>query len=356
MNAELIPIASLTPHPLNSYYFDDITGDNWEDFLQSIKTSGVTNAITIDNNNVIISGHQRVRACEILEIAAIPYIRITYLDEELGGDYPKDVKDLIESNLKQRVSGNNNPIKLGKCLKFLEGYYGIHHGNNQISGTSNNYKSSKTQKELAEEYNMSIPSYHNYKKLADAIPEIEELITTGVITSTTALAIMRQLPQDQQKKIAGELIADGTHISQRQAEEKIKKLQEESNLKNSQIKEMESKIAALESVNSYNQSDASSNEVEYLRSELATYKKEVEILRNRSTSAEGRDANVAYTFWQATKTYIDTVLAPMLYDDLITNNQDNSCSSHIIDACTKVIYAAEDVLKRFKASTIIDVE
>lgn len=347
-----IPITSLTPHPLNSYYFDDITGDNWEDFLQSIKTSGVTNAITIDNNNVIISGHQRVRACEILGIATIPYIRITYSDEELSGGYPKDVKDLIESNLKQRVSGNNNPIKLGKCLKFLEGYYGIHHGNNQISGTSNNYKSSKTQKELAEEYNMSVPSYHNYKKLADAIPEIEKLITTGVITSTTALAVMRQLPQDQQKKIANELIADGVHISQRQAEEKIKKLQEESNLKNSQIKEMESKIASLESANSYNQS----NEVEYLRSELATYKKEVEILRNRSTSSESRDANVAYTFWQATKNYIDTVLAPMLYDDLIINNQDNSCASHIIDACTKVIYAAEDVLKRFKAPTIIDIE
>ena len=126
------------------------------------------------------------------------------------------------------------------------------------------------------------------------------------------------------------------------------------------IEKLKSKISDLEktlsNITDYDNNPGESAEVEYLRSELATYKKEVEILRNRSTSAEGRDANVAYTFWQATKTYIDTVLAPMLYDDLVINNQDNLCGTHIIDACTKVICAAEDVLKRFKAPTIIDVE
>lgn len=356
MSAELIPITLLTPHPLNSYYFDDITGDNWEDFLQSIKTSGITNAITIDNNNVIISGHQRVRACKVLGIAEIPYIRITYSDEELSGDYPKDIKDLIESNLKQRTSGNNNPFKLGKCIKFLEGYYGIRLGNNQVASApriGNNFPPSKTQTAIAQDLNISVKSLRNYKKLAESIPEMEELVTTGIISATTAMAIVRQLPEDQQRVLADELIGTGEHISEKRVGEIIESMKRELDLRNSQIKELNNKVASLEANNATVDSPA---EVEYLRSELATYKKEVEILRSRSTSAEGRDANVAYTFWQATKTYIDTVLAPMLYDDLVVNNQNNSCASHIIDACTKVIYAAEDVLKRFKAPTIIDIE
>lgn len=163
------------------------------------------------------------------------------------------------------------------------------------------------------------------------------------------------------KLAAGELVTRSDVMKQIKAHDKeLRQKDTELKKKDSQIERLKSKISDLEktisNITDYDNNPGESAEVEYLRSELATYKKEVEILRNRSTSAEGRDANVAYTFWQATKTYIDTVLAPMLYDDLVVNNQNNSCASHIIDACTKVIYAAEDVLKRFKAPTIIDIE
>jgi len=163
------------------------------------------------------------------------------------------------------------------------------------------------------------------------------------------------------KLAAGELVTKSDVMRQIKAHDKeLKKKDEQLQQKDSQINKLKTKISSLEktlsNITDYDNKPGESAEIEYLRSELATYKKEVEILRNRSTSAEGRDANVAYTFWQATKTYIDTVLAPMLYDDLVINNQDNLCGTHIIDACTKVICAAEDVLKRFKAPTIIDVE
>ena len=163
------------------------------------------------------------------------------------------------------------------------------------------------------------------------------------------------------KLAAGELVTRSDVMRQIKAHDKeLRQKDTELKKKDSQIEKLKSKISDLEktlsNITDYDSNPGESAEVEYLRSELAIYKKEVEILRNRSTSAEGRDANVAYTFWQATKTYIDTVLAPMLYDDLVINNQDNLCGTHIIDACTKVICAAEDVLKRFKAPTIIDVE
>ena len=38
----------------------------------------------------------------------------------------------------------------------------------------------------------------NYKKLTEMIPELEELVDTGITTPTTALAIMRNLSEEEQ--------------------------------------------------------------------------------------------------------------------------------------------------------------
>ena len=222
---QLISVSELKPHPLNDYYFDDIKDDSWEDFLNSIKTSGVTNAITIDQNNRIISGHQRVRACRELNIPQIRYSRITYSPEELGGDYPKDVKDLIESNLKQRVAGNSNPVKLGRCFQFLEGWYGIKQGKkkkrNNFVFTDNN---PKTQSELADKIGISEKTLQNYKQLAEAIPEIQELIETNKVTPTTARAIIKKLGEDDQRKLAAEFTASDKKVSSREVDFYIKQL------------------------------------------------------------------------------------------------------------------------------------
>lgn len=118
-----IKISELKPHPQNNFYFDDMEGDAWDSLLQSISTSNVTNAITITQNKVIISGHQRIRACKVLGIEEVSYKMIEYENEN------QEIKDLIESNLRQRVLGNTNPVKLGRCFSFLNEYYGFHQGN-----------------------------------------------------------------------------------------------------------------------------------------------------------------------------------------------------------------------------------
>jgi hypothetical protein len=55
-----INVSELKSHPRNSEFFDDMTGDGWDSMIKSISTSGITNAITVTDSNVIISGHQRV--------------------------------------------------------------------------------------------------------------------------------------------------------------------------------------------------------------------------------------------------------------------------------------------------------
>ena len=36
-----ILVSELKPHPMNDYYFDDMEGQKWREFLESVKTSGI---------------------------------------------------------------------------------------------------------------------------------------------------------------------------------------------------------------------------------------------------------------------------------------------------------------------------
>lgn len=236
---ERVSVDEVMPHPENKYYFDDIQGDAWNDLLQSIRTSGVTNAITIDERDYIISGHQRIRACKLLGIEEVPAHVIHYTEEEL--ERRKDVKDLIESNLKQRVPGNSNPVKLGRCFAFLDEYYGVKEG--RPKKVPNNSVVSKTQKELADESGISVDTIQNYKRIASAIPEIQDLVETGKVSPTTALSILRQLPEDEQKKLALAVAGTEEKVTNSQVQELINRLQTAER----DLAEKDKKISELES-------------------------------------------------------------------------------------------------------------
>ncbi len=88
-------------------------------------------------------------------------------------------KDLIESNLRQRILGNTNPVKLGRCFLFLNDWYGFEHGGDRKSSEKVfNLISSdepKTQKEFAESYGIIQQTMNNYMRMANVIPELEDL-------------------------------------------------------------------------------------------------------------------------------------------------------------------------------------
>ena len=221
-----IKISELKPHPQNNFYFDDMEGDAWDSLLQSISTSNVTNAITITQNKVIISGHQRIRACKVLGIEEVSYKMIEYENEN------QEIKDLIESNLRQRVLGNTNPVKLGRCFSFLNEYYGFHQGNgsNQHEQkeklfTFANSDIPSNQTELAESYGITKQTMNNYMRMASMIPELEDLVDTGIVTKDTAIAIIRNLSSDEQRDLISSL--DITKkITKKEAKEYIKTIKE----------------------------------------------------------------------------------------------------------------------------------
>lgn len=193
----IIKTEQLKPHTKNSFYFDDITGVKWNEFLESIRINGVIEPLIITEEYMIVSGHQRLRACLELEIPEVPCeIRHYESDDQIE-------KELIEINVRQRGDIGGSPVKIGRRIRALERLYGIRNGGNRgnqyYAVPSNNLIS---QTKLAQDLNMSNETLRNYKKLTKLIPEIEKLIYEGVISTTTAVTIVKQLSPMEQKKLS----------------------------------------------------------------------------------------------------------------------------------------------------------
>lgn len=215
-----INVNELISHPRNTEFFDDMSGDKWKEFLESVKSRGIIEPVVVTQNKMIVSGHQRVRACKELGIESVICKVQIYDDED------QVLQDLLETNIRQRGDVGGSAKKVGLRIKELERLYGIEHGNNQ-NRTSNNFKS---QEDIAEELNMTVQSLHNYKRLAEMIPELEELVDTGIVTKTTALAMMKNLSSEEQEELISTL--DTTQkYTQKQVQSYIDEIQK---LKNRQ--------------------------------------------------------------------------------------------------------------------------
>lgn len=224
-----ININELKPHPRNNEFFDDITGEKWDELLDSIRKRikdgkrGNIEPIIITQDKVIVSGHQRVRAFKELSIPTIEAeIRIYNSDDEV-------LLDLLESNIRRRGEIGGSAKKVGKRIKELERLYGIQHGgdhgNQYTDAKPNNSELPKSQSDLAAQMEISVDTLQNYKILSEMIPELEELLDTGVVTKTTALAIMRELSEKEQEDLISSI--DTTKkITQKQVQKYIDEIRQ----------------------------------------------------------------------------------------------------------------------------------
>lgn len=268
-----ININELKSHPRNNEFFDDMSGEKWEEFKKSIETSGVIEPIVVTTDMTIVSGHQRVRACKQLGISTVLCEIKAYENEDAI------IKDLLETNIRQRGDVGGSAKKVGLRIKELDRLYGIKNGGSGYYGNqhqkneelTNNFTApQKTEKDIAEMMGISRQQLQNYKKLTEMIPELEELVDTGITTPTTALAIMRNLTEEEQIKLISSM--DTTKkITQKQVQQyidKIKQLESRepqvidktdyssiSRLEN-KIKELETQKSVLERKVKLNQEDA----------------------------------------------------------------------------------------------------
>ena len=207
---ELMNPYDLKPHPRNGEFFDDMDGQKWKDFLQSVKTSGIIEPIIVTQDLVIVSGHQRVRAAKAIGLLKIAVEVRHYADDD------KVLKDLIETNLMQRGIGNVNPIKIARCIVELERIAGIKHGGDRKS--SETEFPLVTQAELAKKFDMSQQQLLKYKKLVTLVPELQDVVESGELSVKDASAYISKLSEIEQRELAEKIIGSEGKASKQELE------------------------------------------------------------------------------------------------------------------------------------------
>lgn len=218
-----ILVSELNPHSKNDYFFDDMSGDKWDEFVESVRTSGVIEPIVITQDKVIVSGHQRVRACKELGITSInAEVRIYDDDDAI-------IKDLLETNVRQRGDIGGSTVKLGRRIKELERIYGIRQGSAGGTG-SNQYASSAigtsskiqfTEEELATRLGIGLDTLKRAKILVSLPQEIQDLVEAGNISPSTASRLIARLSPEEQEQLAASLPAT-EKLTQKQVQQYIR--------------------------------------------------------------------------------------------------------------------------------------
>lgn len=99
----------------------------------------------------------------------------------------------MELNGYKKCEIGGSAKKVGKRIKELERLYGIQNGSTSFQGnqyevvTNKSEVPKKTQEQLAAQMGISVDTLQNYKILSEMIPELEELLNTGVVTKRRVL-------------------------------------------------------------------------------------------------------------------------------------------------------------------------
>ncbi|WP_434576967.1 ParB N-terminal domain-containing protein [Thermoanaerobacterium thermosaccharolyticum] len=317
---EMLDVNLLKPHPLNKVYFDDIEGQAWQDFLESVKTSGIIEPLIVtkdyklefldnefeketsknitektkeeysdlENYYIVVSGHQRLRAAKELGFKKISCVIREY--EEKYGITTNDwiTKELIETNLRQRGKGNLNDMKLAKCLAKLYEIYGIRKGrpkenNNSLTEKSEIISEKKYQKYLADMLGISERQLRNLYRLNNLIPELQQLVEEKKLTTTEAMQLAL-LDEEVQSKL---YYALGDDINKMTAEQ-IKEIKEEAERDQqallNKINDLEKayKAKELELKNKENEISQKENIIKQYESAIELNKKRLKELENKT--------------------------------------------------------------------------
>ncbi len=169
----------------NSSKASNIDNDNKVDVRAKLaKTAGVSTDTYSKGKKILDSNNEGLKQ-EVLSGEKVLVLVIKNLHKVKMKI--KFLKILLKQTYVRGVSVILIPLNLGRCIKELECLYGIKYGNNQHNRTTNNFNSSKTQEQLAKDMGMTVQNLQNYKMLADMIPELDDLVQTGILAPTTSI-------------------------------------------------------------------------------------------------------------------------------------------------------------------------
>ena len=246
---QALKVQDLKPHPMNEYFFDDMTGQKYEEFRESIRTSGVIEPLIVTQDMIIVSGHQRRRGCIDEGIETVMCDVRYYADKDGRSKEDWILKDLIETNVRQRGEIGGSELKAIHRVDELRRIYGVQNGGdrgNQYTGgkvavgtMSQLANSPQTTEEVCAAAGIDYESYRKFKSLADLNPDWQELLEAGNVSASVASRIIAKLPSDKQAELLESLPDDAKQrLTASEAKRYIAMLEQQQREYDKQIAEM----------------------------------------------------------------------------------------------------------------------
>lgn len=241
-----LKVKDLIPHPKNEYFFDDMTGQKYEEFRESIRTSGVIEPLIVTQDMVIVSGHQRRRGCIDEGIETVMCDVRYYADKDGRSKEDWILKDLIETNVRQRGEIGGSELKAIHRVDELRRIYGNQHGGDRKSANAkikcDNVTldpTPQTTEEVCAAAGIDYASYRQFKALADLNPDWQELLEAGNVSASVASRIIAKLPSDKQTELLESLPDDAKQrLTASEAKRYIAMLEQQQREYDKQIAEM----------------------------------------------------------------------------------------------------------------------
>ena len=192
-----IAVDVLKVHPRNQEFFDDISGQDYENFKKSIQEEGIISEIIVAPDMTIISGHQRYKAAKDLGMKMVPIrIREDLIDED------KKLKVLLAANFGRT---KNDEVKQRKVAVEYVKLCGYKHG-----GDRNSKRQVGTLKlslsEIARQLGTSERNLQRALSIERNLTDsMKELLDTGIISKTLAADTIASLSLQEQEELISSL-------------------------------------------------------------------------------------------------------------------------------------------------------
>lgn len=216
-----VAVDVLKVHPRNEEFFDDISGQEYENFKKSIAEEGIISEIIVAPDMTIISGHQRYKAAKELGIKMVPIrIREDLIDED------KKLKVLLAANFGRTKNDEAKQRKVATEYVRLCGYENGEMGNGRKKEAQNGLPTKMTLDEIAIQLGTSKTNLKRALSIERNLTDsMKELLDTGVISKTLAADVITALTPEEQEELISSL--DTTkRITRREMEKYIKEMKE----------------------------------------------------------------------------------------------------------------------------------
>lgn len=271
---QYVSVDVLKVHPQNTEFFDDISGQDYEDFKKSIQEDGIISDIIVAPDMTIVSGHQRYKAAKELGIKMVPVqIREDLMDDD------KKLRVLLAANFGRKKNSEAKKRKIAVEYVKLCGYK---HGGDR---SARRQHGTLTTAEIAAHLGTSERSLQRALRIEDKLTDsMKQILDEGVISQTVASDVIASLTPEEQEQLISSLPVT-EKLTQKKVQEAIDKMK--SNAPTPEVKEVQvvpEDYEDLKKGNAKLQKDNeklknTTNEVVNLREEVENYKKDYDTMK-----------------------------------------------------------------------------